>query len=164
MECACSGYLSQGMFHLAADEVPEAVAALRQSFTLSEFSGFDDLRNRSRATLALAEAMSGRAEALADAEQGLAAAQAMGDAYGAAYISQGLGTVALRRGELEQAEGRLQFALDYYREKDIQPSIMRALELMAELYERQGRGEEAAHARAEARRLLERLRSPAAAA
>jgi tetratricopeptide (TPR) repeat protein len=163
MECACEGFLLQGVFHLYANEVREAVAALQQSFSLSEFSGFEDLRNRSRAALALAEALSGRAEALADAENSLAAARAMGDAFGAAYISQGLGSVSLRLGDLERAEQHLRVALDYYREKDIQPNLRRVLELMAELYGRQGRAEEAAQTRAEAQRLLERLRPLAVA-
>jgi class 3 adenylate cyclase/tetratricopeptide (TPR) repeat protein len=159
LECACEGFFIQGLLHLQNHDTAAALAALHESSTLSQFAGFEDLRNRVRAALAIAQVLDGRAEALADVEDSLRSARAMADDFGAAFITHGLAEIATQRGDLDRATGHLQAALDYYRGKQIQPKLAQVLQSLANVYEQAGHVEQAEEARAEAQRLLERLQS-----
>jgi class 3 adenylate cyclase/tetratricopeptide (TPR) repeat protein len=158
MECACEGFYLTGVLRLQANDVPGAMKALQESFAFSEFSEFQDLRNRVRATLAMTHALAGRTEAIQEVEQGLREARAMGQKSGAAMIAQGLGEVYLYLGDLERAKPHLEAALAHYREKSMHPYTARLLRSLALLYDGQGQHAEAERARAESQSLQVPLR------
>jgi tetratricopeptide (TPR) repeat protein len=93
-------------------------------------------------------------------ESALANAEAVGDDYIVAFISQALGEGYTRLGDFERAKQNLDTALDYYRRNDMRPYVARGLQSLVHWYEQQGRGEEAEQARTEARRLIEELPPP----
>jgi class 3 adenylate cyclase/tetratricopeptide (TPR) repeat protein len=163
LECACDGFYIQGLLHLHARELTDALTALRESFLLSQFAGFDDLRNRVRAALGIAEVLAGQKDQLADVEASLASARTMGDGHGAAIIEAGLGDAYAHLGDLDRAEQHYLAALASFRQRNIPPSQARTLETMAALYERQGRAAEAEAARREAAALKEALQNKVAA-
>jgi tetratricopeptide (TPR) repeat protein len=159
LECACDGFYIQGLLHLYAGELTDALTALRESFLLSQFVGFDELRNRVRAALGIAEVLAGHSDQLADVEASLASARTMGDGHGAAIIEAGLGDAYAHLGDLDRAEQHYLAALASYRQRNITPSKARMLETMAALYERQGRLPEAEEARHEAESLKDTLQN-----
>jgi uncharacterized protein HemY len=122
-------------------------------------SGAAQIENTARTGLALAEFMSGRAEAVKDMESTLENARALGDPYTAALLSQTLGESYTQLGELTRAEGYLEAALDYYRPNGMRPYVARTLQSLAALYDRQGRSAEAASARSEAEELAGALQT-----
>jgi len=163
LECACDGLYIQGLLHLHSRELADALSALRESFLLSQFVGFDDLRNRVRAALGIAEVLAGQSDSLVDVEASLASARTMGDGHGAAIIEAGLGDAYAHLGDLDRAEQHYRAALDSSRQRSVRPSQARTLESLAALYERQGRLSEAEGARQEAEALKDALQPPVAA-
>jgi tetratricopeptide (TPR) repeat protein len=122
--------------------------------------GSEQLVNRVQAGLAIARFLNGEIEAIKSMESALANAEAVGDDYTVAFISQALGEGYTRLGDFERAKQNLDTALDYYRRNDMRPYVARGLQSLVYWYEQQGRGEEAEQARTEARRLIEELPPP----
>jgi len=117
--------------------------------------------HRVRAIRAAAYLLSGHREALDELKQTLAHARALDDHYWVAFISQYLGEAYAELGEFERAEENFNAVADYYRSAGIYPSLARVLQSLSELYERQGRKGDTAHARGEAQRAARRLQRTA---
>jgi class 3 adenylate cyclase/tetratricopeptide (TPR) repeat protein len=160
MECAVAGFCYVGLGNLRTQDWPKALTAFGEALRLSEFSGLEDVNNQVRAGLAIAQFFSGRIEAIDDMKKALTNAQALGDAYTAAFLSQYLGEAYTRLGEFEQAGSYLNTALEHYRRNDMRPYLVRALQSLVYWYEQQGRSAEAEQARAEARQLMAELPLP----
>jgi tetratricopeptide (TPR) repeat protein len=159
IECICNGYSCVGYGHLRRQDLPEAIEAFHESVRRSMLSGAAQIENTARTGLALAEFMSGRAEAVKDMESTLENARALGDPYTAALLSQTLGESYTQLGDFERAEGYLQAALDYYRPNGMRPYVARTLQSLAALYDKQGCSAEAASARSEAEELARALQT-----
>ena len=166
LECAAAGHFYTGLGNLQARNLVEAQRAFEDALKLradhfSEFKGgSDQLVNRVRAGLAIAQFFGGRVEAIDDMETSLANAEALGDDYTVAFIAQALGEGYTRSGNFELAERYLETALDYYRRNGMKPYLARALQSLARWHERQGQDAQAEQASAEALRLMEELSSP----
>jgi tetratricopeptide (TPR) repeat protein len=157
MECAVFGYCYVGLGNLRAQDWTKALAAFGEAIRLSEFSGFEHVNNQVQAGIAVAQFFSGRAQAVDDMKKALTNARALGDDYTAAFLSQYLGEAYTRLGEFEQAESYLDTALEHYRRNNMRPYLARALGSLAQFYEKQGRGSDAEHARAEAQTVIQEL-------
>jgi len=152
-----------GLGHLQAQNLGEAVSTLDEATRLGDnLPGMKDFMPRVRATRAAALLLSGHSEALDELKQALAHARTLGDQYWVAFISQYLGEVHTELGEFERAEKYFNAAAAYYRSTGIYPSLARVLQSLSELYERQGRKADTAHARAEAQRAARQLHRTAA--
>jgi hypothetical protein len=86
----------------------------------------------------------------------LAQARAWRDLYTEAQISQSLAGLLIRAGDLQRADEYLNVALAYYRRNDMLPYLVRSVALAVNLYEKQGRLEDAAAASSELDALRER--------
>ncbi len=158
LECGTVGMFVLGLGHLQAQNLGEAVTTLDEAIALGEkLPGMKDFMHRVRATRAAAYLLSGHREALDELKQTLAYARALDDHYWVAFISQYLGEAHAELGEFERAEEYFSAAAAYYRSTGIYPSLARVLQSLSELYERQGRKADTAHARAEAQRAASRL-------
>lgn len=157
MDCVCGAYLCVGFNQLSAQRLTEAQEAFREGIRQSQFSGADVFENLGNMGLALANYYSGSSETLDELEQALLRAQAMGDVYSAAMISQALGGIFLARGEFARAEIYLNDALAFYRHSQMLPSLSRALETLAQVYQAQTRTADAERAQHEATELQEIL-------
>ncbi|MFL6057857.1 MAG: hypothetical protein ACJ732_02985, partial [Rubrobacteraceae bacterium] len=166
LECAVAGHYATGLGNLQAHNAAEAQQAFETALKLrrdhlAEFvGGSEQLVNRVQAGLAIARFLNGEIEAIKSMESALANAEAVGDDYTVAFISQALGEGYTRLGDFERAKQNLDTALDYYRRNDMRPYVARGLQSLVYWYEQQGRGEEAEQARTEARRLIEELPPP----
>ena len=161
IECICSAFACVGYGFLQRGKISEAIPAFEESIRRSVASGATATEHLGRTGLAMAEFFGGRTEAVQDMEETLEKARATGDPYIAAFLSQSLGQSYTALGELDRAEGYLNDALEYYRRNAMRPYIVRDLQALADLYDRQGRSVEAANARAEADQLAEALQIPA---
>jgi tetratricopeptide (TPR) repeat protein len=157
LECASAGLVGIGMCKLHTRAPNEAQAAFDQSRRLAESRGNDILRNQAQSGLAAAQVLGGQTEAIRDLESAIGNAKAIGEQYTEAIFSQILGEIYLQQGDLERAAIGLTAALEYYRRRNMRPYLARALESAATLYDRQGRGADAARARAEAEALTKEL-------
>ncbi len=157
LECASAGLMAVGFCHLQSQKLSEAQNAFDRSMRLAESRGADAFRNQAWSGLAVAQFFSGRAEAINDMESALANARAIDDEYGIAFLAQMLGEAYTRTGEFERAQNYLDAALEYYRRSQMRPYLVRALESVSTLYERQGRKADAERARAEADQLKSEL-------
>jgi tetratricopeptide (TPR) repeat protein len=115
------------------------------------------LNNQVRAGLAIAQFFSGRVDAINDMKEALTNARALSDDYTVAFLSQSLGEAYTQLGEFEQAGSYLSAALEYYHRKTMRPYLARALESLAQFYEKQGRSSDAVQARGEAQTLIQEL-------
>lgn len=153
MDCVCGAYLCVGFNQLSAQRLTEAQEAFREGIRQSQFSGADVFENLGNTGLALANYYSGSSETLDELERARLRAQAMGDVYSAAMISQALGEIFAARGDLTRAEFFLNDALTFYRQSQMLPSLARTLESLARVYESQTRVTDAARAQEEATEL-----------
>ncbi len=166
LECAAAGYYSTGLGNLQTRNLAEAQRAFEASLKLraehlSEFKGgSEQLANRVRAGLAIAQFLCGRVEAVDDMEAALANANASGDDYTGASIAQALGEGYTRLGNFARAKRDLDTALDYYRRNGMKPYLARALQSLARWHEQQEHGVQAERVRTEARQLMEELSLP----
>jgi tetratricopeptide (TPR) repeat protein len=104
--------------------------------------------------------LGGQTEAVNEMEKTLESARERDDPYTTAILSQSLGDSYMQLGDLERSERYLQAALDYYRGIDMRPYIVRALQSLASLHDKQGRAPDAERARAEAGDLVKALELP----
>jgi class 3 adenylate cyclase/tetratricopeptide (TPR) repeat protein len=166
LECAAAGYYSTGLGNLQTHNLAEAQRAFKASLKLraehlSEFKGgSEQLANRVRAGLAIAQFLCGRVEAVEDMEAALSNANALGDDYTGASIAQVLGEGYTRLGNFALAKRYFDTALDYYRRNGMKPYLARVLQSLARWHEQQGHGVQAERARTEARQLMEELSLP----
>ena len=159
VECICNAFVCEGFGLLRHQNLPDAIESFREAIRRSSASGAAQSETMGRTGLALAEFFSGRAEAVQDMERTLKSAHALGDPYVVAFVSQLLGTTYTQLGELEQAEGHLDTALDYFMRNDMRPYVANTLQSLAQLYDRQGRDEDAARVRSEAEGLSQALQA-----
>ncbi len=163
LECGTVGMFVLGLGHLQAQNLGEAVTTLDEAIRLGDnLPGMKEFMPRVRATRAAACLLSGHCEALDELKQALAHTRALGDHYWVAFISQYLGQAYTELGEFERAEECFNAAAAYYRSTGIYPSLAHVLHSLSELYERQGREADTAHARAEAQRVIRQLHRTAA--
>jgi tetratricopeptide (TPR) repeat protein len=162
LECGTAGLFALGLGHLQAQNLGEAVTTLEEATRLGDtLPGMKGFMPRIQGTCALAHLLSGRGEALDDLEHALANAQTLGDQYGVALASQYLGEAYTELEQLERAEEYFNTAAAYYRSTGMNPSLVRVLQSLGMLYERQGREADVARARAEAQRVARQLLGPA---
>jgi tetratricopeptide (TPR) repeat protein len=165
LECAMYGHYCTGLANLHSRNPAEAQRAFESALEmldehLFELQASQQMVNQVRALLAIARFLAGDTGVIDDIKSGLANAEAMGDDYIVAFISQALGEAYTHLADFERAKQYLDTALDYYRRNDMRPYLARGLRSLAYLYEEQGRGGEAERARAEASRLMEDLPLP----
>ena len=164
LECGTMGLFAQGLGHLQAQDVGQAVTTLEEATRLGDtLPGMKGFMPRIQGTCALAHLLSGRGEALDDLEHELANARALGDQYGAAVVSQYLGEAYTELGQLERAEEHFDAAAAYYRSTGMNPSLVRVLHSLGRLYEHQGRAADAARVRTEAQRVAGQPHRPTVA-
>jgi class 3 adenylate cyclase/tetratricopeptide (TPR) repeat protein len=163
LECGTVGMFVLGLGHLQAQKLDQAVTTLDEAIRLGEnLPGMMEFMHRVRATRAAANLLRGHREALQELKQTLAHAQALNDQYWVAFISQYLGEAHAELGEFERAEEYFNAAVAYYRSAGIYPSLAHVLHSLSDLYERQGRKADTAHALAEAQRVARQLHKTAA--
>lgn len=160
IESICGGYACVGFGHLQQRNLPEATNAFREAISRSVRSGAAQTGDLARAGLAVAAFLGGQTEAVSEMEKTLESARERDDPYTTAILSQSLGDSYLQLGDLERSERYLQAALDYYRGIDMRPYIVRALQSLASLHDKQGRAPEADRARAETGDLAKALELP----
>jgi tetratricopeptide (TPR) repeat protein len=150
MDCVCSGFTCLGFGKLQIQALPEAIAAFEEGINRSAISGAILPEILARTGLAIARFAGGYQGVAEDLEEALAKARAIGYQVGVAQIEQALGESFIRLGELERAEGHLSSAVDFYRRAEMCPYLGRALQSLADAYEKQGRQAEAGAAHLEA--------------
>jgi class 3 adenylate cyclase/tetratricopeptide (TPR) repeat protein len=166
LECAMYGLFCTGLGNLHTRNLAGAQRAFESSLKLlmdhlSEIQGSEQLANQVRGGLAIARFFSGHMEAIDDMESALANAEAVGDEYNVAFISQALGEGYTQLGDFERAKQYLDSALAYYRRNDMRPYLAHVLQSIVYWHEQQqGHRAEAEEARAEARQLMEDLPLP----
>jgi tetratricopeptide (TPR) repeat protein len=154
MECAGAGFVCTGMANLEARKINEALSTFEESLKIApDIAHSPPLVNEVRAGLAISRFFSGDLEARKDMEQSLENSLALDDVWMVATLRLALGEGATLLGDFDQAETYLTQALDYYRGNDIRPYEARTLRSLGNLYDAQGREEEARLAREEAERL-----------
>jgi tetratricopeptide (TPR) repeat protein len=161
IECACFGFACLGFGYLRAQEMTEAVQAFEEAIRRSRISGAEEAQVMGESGLGMAHLLSGHSEAFAELENALAHAQAIGKEFPAALLAQTLGEISLQRGHVEQSLTYLGAALDYYRRHRMRPYLARALELLADAFDRQGELDKAKQARSERTEVLEETAGPA---
>jgi class 3 adenylate cyclase/tetratricopeptide (TPR) repeat protein len=147
LECACAGFFTAGLGNLERRELDEALQQFDKSLQLAGYEGWESFVNRIHGGVASAEFEQGQVEAVARLEGLLRNARAEQDEYTVALFSEWLGEAHLRLDEPERADGYLEEALAYYRQRGMQPFVARVLDTIAALRERQGRSDEARDAR-----------------
>jgi class 3 adenylate cyclase/tetratricopeptide (TPR) repeat protein len=157
INCICVGYFITGQGNLLLQDVGQALRAFEASSEYARSADLEDLVNRVYAGHAIARLAGGDAGAVGDIEQALANARAIDDRYLVAFLSQTLAELHTRAGDYPRAEDELATALDYYRAAEMRPYLTRALGLLANLRDRQGRSEEATSARRESEELMAAL-------
>src|SRR5918992_4391152 len=165
LECAMYGHYCSGLGNLHSRNLDEAQQEFESALELlpdfvPELQGRQQVANEVRAGLAISQFFKGRTEAIDDIKRTLANAEAVGDEYTGAFISQALGEAFTQMGSFEGARHYLDTALEYYRRNDMKPYLARVLQLLENWYAQQGRAAEAEQARAEAHQLMEELSLP----
>ncbi len=164
-ECAMFGHYCTGLGNLHSQNLDEAQREFESALKLlpdfvPELQGRQQVANEVRAGLAITQFFRGRTEAIDEIKRTLANAEAVGDEYTGAFISQALGEAYTQKGDFEGASHYLDTALEYYRRNDMKPYLARVLQLRENWYAQQGRAAEAEQARAEAHQLMEELSLP----
>src|SRR5919107_766235 len=164
-ECAMYGHYCSGLGNLHSRNLDEAQQEFESALELlpdfvPELQGRQQVANEVRAGLAISQFFRGRTEEIDDIKRTLANAEAVGDEYTGAFISQALGEAFTQMGDFELAKQYLDTALEYYRRNGMRPYLARALQLLGNWYEHQGRGAEAEQARTEAYQLMADLSLP----
>lgn len=157
IECAAAGNLCVALSRLQKRQVPEAQQAFVEAIRLADFASSGPLRNMGEGGLALAQFIAGNVEAMRDLEAAHQNAQAIDDQYSVAMFAQMLGDIATQGGNFGQAEQYFAQALAYYRQHAMRPYIVRILQSLARLYEKQARNMEAQQARSESEMLMHHL-------
>jgi tetratricopeptide (TPR) repeat protein len=157
MDCICYGFDCVGFGNLELQRIAEATSAFTEAVKRSEMTGAIIPQLLGQAGLAMAQFCAGRIEAIADLETVLATMQAYNNHVGAAETARMLGTCLVRVGDLGRAESHLTWAIDFYRQMDMRPYLVRTLFTLAELFTQQGQAAQAHHAQAEAEALLAAL-------
>lgn len=157
LDCVCGAFDGLGFNRLVAGNVPDAMEAFREAIRRSEFSGAELFENMGRGGLAIAEYFGGRENAIDDLIRAYERAKALDDGIGGALFALALGGIYSSRSEFRKAEELIQDALAYYKDAELTPHIVQALEALANLYTSEGRVLEAERARADARELTQRM-------
>lgn len=150
MDCICYGYDCVGFGNLEMQRIAEATTAFTEAVKRSEMTGAIIPQLLGQAGLAMAQFCGGRSEAIADLEAALVAMQTYNNHAGAADAARMLGTCFLQLGDLDRAEGHLNRALDFYRQTQMRPYLVRTLFTLAQLFTQQGRPDIAHNAQTEA--------------
>ena len=158
MQCACAGFFGVGRGELERHELAQALTEFGRSLDIAEVSGWEAFTNMIRGSAAVAEFEQGTATAVNKLRVALSNAQAYGDDFTAATIAQRLAAALVKLGELGEVQLLLEPAIEYYRERDMRPFQISALEELATFHELSGRAPEAAAARAEAAALRADIR------
>jgi adenylate cyclase len=154
MDCICYGFDCVGFGNLEMQRIAEATSAFAEAVKRSEATGAIVPQLLGEAGLAMARFLDGHVEATAELEAVLARLQAVKAHVGAADAARMLGMFLAQLGDLDRAEGYLTTALDFYRQMEMRPSLVRTLFALAELFARQDRPANARDARAEAETLM----------
>jgi tetratricopeptide (TPR) repeat protein len=149
MECACLGFACLGFGHLRVEQMQQAVQAFEEAIRRSKISGAEEAQLLGESGLGMARSYSGHSEGIQDLENALAHARKLGKEYPGALLGQTLGEIYLQRGDLSQAETHLADALGYYRRHQMRGYLARTLELIADVFEQEGKRDKAAKARME---------------
>jgi class 3 adenylate cyclase/tetratricopeptide (TPR) repeat protein len=150
MDCACSAFACLGFGKLQSQALPEATDAFEEAINRSEISGAILAQILARSGLAITRIAGGYQRAVEDLEKALASALEIDYRVGVAHIERALGESLMHLGELERAAGFLSSAVDFYRRTEMCPYLGRALQSLADAYEKQGRQAEAGEAHLEA--------------
>jgi tetratricopeptide (TPR) repeat protein len=156
-DCLCGSFACVGLNRLASQQLPQAADAFREAIRRSQFSGAKPFENWGQAGLALAELQSGHAEALYDLEKAYQDALAWGIRMNSAVIALFLGNIYAARGDLGRAEIYLTQAIEHFRPNQMIPYLVRALETLTQIYDRQGKTVQAKQTRMETERLTQEL-------
>jgi tetratricopeptide (TPR) repeat protein len=157
IECLCSGYACVGFGHLQQSNLLDASKAFEEAIHRAAISGAEQTGDLARTGLAMADFLGGQSEAVKDMENTLENAMARDDPYTTAFLSQSLGDSYMQLGELARADRYLHAALNYYRTNDMRPYLVRTLQSLASLYDREGRGTDASLARTQVDDLAKEL-------
>jgi tetratricopeptide (TPR) repeat protein len=160
LECACAGFYAVGMGELERQELRRALASFDTSLELGDqagWEGWSGFKNRVHAAAAVAELRQGSPDAVADLEAALANARSDRDHYGAALAAENLVAALLEQGNAERAAAHLDAAIGYYREAEMRPYEVRALDRLAGVQERLGKAGDAAASRDRAAALRSEL-------
>jgi class 3 adenylate cyclase/tetratricopeptide (TPR) repeat protein len=160
LECACAGFYAVGMGELERQELRRALASFDTSLELGDqagWEGWSGFKNRVHAAAAVAELRQGSPDAVADLEAALTNARSDRDHYGAALAAENLAAALLEQGNPERAAAHLDAAIGYYREAEMRPYEVRALDRLAGVQERLGKAGDAAASRDRAAALRSEL-------
>lgn len=150
MDCICNGLACIGYTNLELGRLPEAASAFEKGIERSDISGAMISKLNGQAGLAMTQFVSGNPEAIQDLERVIVNMRQYQNHVGAASANLMLGTCLVQLGELERASDCLTQAVDFYRQSQMHPFLVRALGSLADLRERQGQVAEARDLRAEA--------------
>jgi tetratricopeptide (TPR) repeat protein len=148
-ECTIYGLYCIGQGNLQIPDLEGARNSFSNGLQRTEHVRSEMLAYLNRVGLAMTESQTDGADPVAKAEAALTQARAFRDVYTEAQLSQSLAEIYMRRREYHRVEEYLNVALAYYRRNDMLPYLVRAVNLAALLYEKQGRTEDAAGAQAE---------------
>ena len=157
MDCICYGFDCVGYGNLELQRIDDAISAFTEAIKRSEVTGAIIPQLLGEAGLAMAQFCAGRFEAIVDLETVLAQMQAYNNHVGAAEAARMLGMCLVRVGDLGRAEVCLTRALDFYREVEMRPYLVRTLFALADLFTQQDRPARARDAQTEAETLLTAL-------
>jgi len=151
IECACSGLHLLGLGQMADNHLTEAVGNLRRSLEYATSTGFANVVQSVRASLASARFLTGEIEAIEAIEQEIDNAEALNDGYGASRSRLALAQALSSIGKSRRGESHARRAVEWFEARGMQPYALRGLNLLAALLAEQGdeRASEAVRRRAQ---------------
>lgn len=138
LECACNGLHLLGVGHLAERQLSAAEEDLKRSLATGEGTSMEALLHNVRATLASARFLGGELTAVEDIEREIANAEALRDGYGAAVARLALAEAHLSLAAPERAVPPARQALEWFRQRHMEPYVIRSLRLLAAAAAAQG--------------------------
>jgi tetratricopeptide (TPR) repeat protein len=154
LECACIAFACLGFGHLRAEEIDQAVRAFEEAIRRSKYSGAEPAEILGEMGLGMTSFFSGHPEGVQQIEDALTHARRIGEEFISALLAETLGEIYLQRGDIELATSRLGDALEYFRRHRMRTYLGRALELLANAFDRQGEKDKAEQTRAERTEVL----------
>ena len=139
MDCICSGYACLGFGNLEEQNVPGAETAFKEAISRSEQVGAIIPKLMGESGLAMTHFFQGDTDAILDLEQNLKEMRTYQNMSGEANTAQMLATCLIEYNEIDQADRYLKLALDYYRQAQMIPYLLRALQTKIQLSQKMGR-------------------------
>lgn len=158
LECASSGFSGLGSGKLQSSMLDQAVLDFDRSLEIGAGTGIEVGFYNVRASRATCRFRQGDVTAVDEIEAQLKHAETMNDGLGIAFAVHELANANIELGRLERAEAQLRQALALYRRRAMKPAVVKVLQTLATLQEKQARRVEAARLSAEADEIERMLR------